>query len=217
MTIQIEKLPSTPAEAAALGLTHYFTGKPCNRGHIARRYASTRQCVDCQLMHLKAVPAEEKRRIAREYEKTGKPRQRRLSKEGRAAASARHKRFKANNPGYASKYQQQRVATEPVYHVKKNLRNRLRKFVLGQEKGSISEVIGCDWSFLINHIESQFQPGMSWDNYGVHGWHIDHIRPCADWDDLTALDQQKECFHWSNLRPLWAVENLRKGSRPEAA
>ena len=47
MTIDIEKLPRTRAEAAALGLTHYFTGKPCNRGHIAWRYVSTGHCVQC--------------------------------------------------------------------------------------------------------------------------------------------------------------------------
>jgi len=216
MTIQLEELPKTRAEAAALGLSHYFTGKPCKRGHVTRRFTSTRSCVECQAMHCKAVPLEEKRRIARKYEKTGKPRLRRISSKGRAAAARRHKRFKDQNPGYAAKRQRERSSNEPAYHIKKNLRNRLRKFVLGQKKGSINQLIGCDWDFLVEHLESQFTAGMNWENYGVHGWHIDHIRPCASFD-LTDPEQQKECFYWSNLRPLWAIENLRKSNRLEAA
>ena len=126
------------------------------------------------------------------------------------------------NPGYATRRQAERVATEPAYHVRKNLRNRLRKFVLGQKKGSISKLIGCEWESLIAHLESQFKPGMTWENYGTifehgDGWHIDHIRPCNSWPDLTDIEQQKECFHWSNLQPLWAKENLQKNAYWEAA
>ncbi len=60
------------------------------------------------------------------------------------------------------------------------------------------------------HIESKFVDGMSWENRSQ--WHIDHIRPCANFD-LTDIEQQKICFHWSNLQPLWAKDNLRKGKR----
>ena len=51
---------------------------------------------------------------------------------------------------------------------------------------------------------------MSWDNYGK--WHIDHVRPCSSFD-LTDAKQQEECFHYTNLQPLWAAENLQKGSK----
>jgi hypothetical protein len=53
---------------------------------------------------------------------------------------------------------------------------------------------------------------MSWDNYGIAGWHIDHIKPCCTFD-LTDLEQQKQCFHYTNLRPLWAKDNLRRPKR----
>jgi hypothetical protein len=52
---------------------------------------------------------------------------------------------------------------------------------------------------------------MSWDNHGKHGWHIDHIRPCASFD-FSDPEQQQQCFHYSNLQPLWAGDNLSKGS-----
>ena len=57
---------------------------------------------------------------------------------------------------------------------------------------------------------------MSWDNYGIHGWHIDHIRPCASFD-LTDPEQQRQCFHYPNLQPLWAFDNLSKNDGWEAA
>lgn len=70
--------------------------------------------------------------------------------------------------------------------------------------------IGCAVSELKQHLEKQFQPGMTWENYGFYGWHVDHIKPCASFD-LTNPEQQKVCFHFSNLQPLWAADNIRKG------
>lgn len=77
---------------------------------------------------------------------------------------------------------------------------------------SATELVGCSMDFLKTHLESQFQPGMTWDNRGKDGWHIDHKRPCASFD-LKDQTQQRECFHWSNLQVLWAVDNHRKGAR----
>ena len=69
------------------------------------------------------------------------------------------------------------------------------------------KLIGCSIEQLCAHLEFLFQPGMSWDNFGR--WHVDHKRPCASFD-LSTQEQQMECFHWSNLQPLWARDNLVK-------
>jgi hypothetical protein len=53
---------------------------------------------------------------------------------------------------------------------------------------------------------------MTWENWALDGWHIDHIRPCCSFD-LTDPEQQKKCFHYSNLQPLWAEENWSKGGK----
>lgn len=53
---------------------------------------------------------------------------------------------------------------------------------------------------------------MSWENYGFYGWHIDHIKPCSKFD-LTDPKQQEQCFHYSNLQPLWAIENFKKSDK----
>ena len=77
---------------------------------------------------------------------------------------------------------------------------------------SVMELTGCSIDFLKHHLESLFLEGMSWDNYGTYGWHVDHILPCASFD-LSDPEQQKICFHYTNLQPLWREDNLSKGAR----
>jgi hypothetical protein len=65
---------------------------------------------------------------------------------------------------------------------------------------------------LKQYIETLFKPGMTWGNHGNFGWHLDHIIPCSSFD-LTDVEQQKKCFHYTNLQPLWAKDNIKKGSK----
>jgi hypothetical protein len=73
----------------------------------------------------------------------------------------------------------------------------------------LRDIIGCSKSELRAHIESQFLLGMSWSNYGREGWEIDHIKPCVSFD-LTDPDRVRECFHYTNLRPFWRIDNMRR-------
>jgi hypothetical protein len=93
-----------------------------------------------------------------------------------------------------------------------NLRKRLRDEVPNRainKEPSHSSLLGCTVKALCKHLEYQFINGMSWDNYGE--WHIDHIIPCA-YFDLNNKQQLKACFHYTNLQPLWAWENIAKGN-----
>jgi len=74
--------------------------------------------------------------------------------------------------------------------------------------------LGCSMAELETHLKSQFTPGMTWENYGLGGWEIDHIRPCASFD-LTKEEEQRICFHHTNLQPLWAKDNRLKNSNYE--
>lgn len=94
----------------------------------------------------------------------------------------------------------------------RRLRERVRQAI--KEQGGVKsaatlELIGCSVLEVRAHLEKLFLPGMTWTNHGFHGWHIDHIKPCAAFD-LSDPKQQRECFHWTNLQPLWAEDNLRK-------
>lgn len=96
---------------------------------------------------------------------------------------------------------------------KHNLRTRINLVLKGKIKsGSTIDLLGCSIEFFLQYIESKFLPGMTWNNHTKSGWHIDHIIPCASFD-LTDPEQQKKCFHYSNLQPLWAVDNLRKSDK----
>jgi len=74
------------------------------------------------------------------------------------------------------------------------------------------ELLGCSPETFRPHIAQQFQPGMTFDNYGKDGWHIDHIIPVARFD-LSKVEHQKLCFNYKNLQPLWAKENMSKGKK----
>ncbi len=75
---------------------------------------------------------------------------------------------------------------------------------------SVVDLIGCSPNDLVSHIQSQFLPGMTWENRFL--WYIDHIRPCASFDIIDP-EQQRQCFHYTNLQPLWAKDNFSKGRK----
>lgn len=101
------------------------------------------------------------------------------------------------------------------YRTLVNIRGRLGKLVKAQGASKANKtlaLLGCSLEDLKTHLTSLFQPGMDWANYGLKGWHIDHKRPCASFD-LTDPEQQRACFHYTNLQPLWAKDNVRKGAK----
>ena len=100
------------------------------------------------------------------------------------------------------------------YWVASRVRSRINAVIrnaLARKSVRSEELCGCSWSYLIKHIESQFYARMSWANYG-RAWHIDHVIPCASFD-LRDEQQQRMCFHYTNLRPMWARANLRKSDK----
>jgi hypothetical protein len=104
------------------------------------------------------------------------------------------------------------MKTNPEYRIKHIYRARIRKAIKkGFKSGSTLDLLGVKNILIVkNYIQKKFQEGMCWDNYGE--WHIDHIIPCASFD-LTKESEQKKCFHYTNLQPLWAKDNLSKGCR----
>ena len=104
-------------------------------------------------------------------------------------------------------YLQNRRDTDPKFRIENSLRSRIRNAVKTKSESTI-ELLGCSVSDFVRHLESQFTFDMNWGNYGSY-WEIDHIRPCCSFD-LTNSEQQKQCFHYTNCRPLRGIDNRRK-------
>lgn len=143
-------------------------------------------------------------------------RRRRAENRDRYNAYARGRRLLNLERGRAlarARYRARRDS-DVVFKILQQIRVRVRCALAGRGSKSARTVslLGCDGVRLRNHLESLFQPGMSWATYGRAGWHIDHIRPCSSFD-LSDPAQQQACFHFTNLQPLWAEDNLRKGAR----
>jgi len=105
-----------------------------------------------------------------------------------------------------------KLRSTPEGKMRHALSNRIRQALTNNHKSQSSmELLGCTIEQLRAHLEALWQEGMSWDNYGKKGWHIDHIRPLASFD-LTDPAQQREAFHYSNCKPEWESDNTSKGS-----
>lgn len=133
------------------------------------------------------------------------PEKARLSKKRAIDKNKEH--YKTLNREKQRKY---RETKHPVY-----LANRCRKRMKDALKGhkprkTTMRYVGCSNEFLKEYLQSLFTDGMTWDNYG--DWHIDHIIPLS-YFDLTDEAQLEEACHYTNLQPLWAEDNLRKGAR----
>ena len=111
-----------------------------------------------------------------------------------------------------NKNERQRRKKDYAYRIKKNLRRRVNEVITRSNKkcDSTLKLLGCSLEEFLQHLEKQFTKGMTWKNYGK--WHIDHIKPCDSFD-LTDPKEQKKCFHYANMQPLWAEDNIRKGNK----
>jgi hypothetical protein len=108
-------------------------------------------------------------------------------------------------------YLKNKLKTDFNYKLIHTIRVRVKDVLRGHSKSdSTINMLGCTINELWIHLEKQFKQGMTRENHGK--WHIDHIKPCASFD-LTKPEEQAKCFHYTNLQPLWASENLAKGSK----
>lgn len=127
--------------------------------------------------------------------------------ERRAVRAAHGAAHREERRAYAKQYRK----ANPQHRLRTNLRSRVWGALRGRCKAaSTVELLGCTIPELRSHLESQFRPGMTWENYGPV-WHVDHVRPCASFDLLDPV-QQRACFHYTNLQPLFMMENLTKGA-----
>ena len=167
-----------------------------------------------QKLH-REVNKEKLKQNSKEWYQNNKSRQAKRMKEwykiNRDKVRKQHKDYYQNNKEQIEKQRNKRLKTDIKFRIRKNLKTRLYQILKGNSKSvSILKIIGCSIEFLKNHLETNFTNGMSFSNYGK--WHVDHIKPCASFD-LSKPKEQRKCFHYTNLQPLWAIDNLQKGSK----
>lgn len=124
---------------------------------------------------------------------------------------ARPKRCVTCRPSYRRRAEN--VNARFAHRIRARLRVALKDFGL-TKAGSAVRDLGCSIPELLEHLEDQFQPGMTWENYGREGWHVDHHIPLALYD-LTDREQFLTACHFTNLQPRWAGDNAAKGARLE--
>lgn len=212
------------AEAKSKGLKFYFTGRPCKHGHLCERYTADGVCYECHALKMKrryeqnqdAIKAKSRVRYAENGDVIkGRVKAYREKNPEKAKEVSRrwYEKNKTRVRAVGNAYVKQRAQIDPVFAAqlrgRKLINNCLR--AMGFKKASSTEeILGCDWEFFKSHIERQFLPGMSWGNRTE--WHIDHITPIST---AKTVDEVLALNHVSNLRPLWAKDNLEKGSKVE--
>jgi len=106
-----------------------------------------------------------------------------------------------------------KIKNDPAYKMESSLRRRIHLTVRkGYKSDHTINLLGCSVEDFMKYLETKFHDGMNWNNYGKRGWHIDHIKPCAAFN-LTNVTEQRACFHYTNLQPLWWYDNLKKADK----
>jgi hypothetical protein len=122
----------------------------------------------------------------------------------------RAKKYREHNKEKIKNYTKNRKKHDIAFKLRCNVRSRIKNFLKSKnitKNNRTFQIVGCDPVKLKEHIENQFRDGMTWENYGLNGWHIDHIIPLKN---AKTENEIFELCHFTNLQPLWWYENLEK-------
>jgi hypothetical protein len=165
----------------------------CSTGkNLTEFYTGATQCKSCQLANKKRYYQENKELI-------------------KAKRKTYYDSNKAAVRKSESKYRKARRQTDVSFKLMCNIRNHVGQFLKSGFKNRTITYLGCTLDELKSYLEKQFSPGMSWENYGVNGWHIDHKFPLSK-VNLSDLEAIKKVLHYTNLQPLWAKDNIKKSN-----
>ncbi len=213
-------------------IKYYFTGIVCKNGHFSKRITKSYHCLECRRKTALKYAHTDKGKISRnKYKKSTK-----------GKISNRNYRIRNKDKIQLNRQEYKRLYPEKIkaarlnwiksdkgklfWKIKRNSINyiitrRVRdginyslNLINSEKKLKTVDFIGCSIKELRQHLEMQFTNGMSWNNKGK--WHIDHILPIDFFIknfDYTKLEVQKKCWHYTNLRPLWAEENQKKSNK----
>jgi hypothetical protein len=188
------ELPPSLEEAQKLDSDYFFTGLACERGHIDIRGTNHRRCLACNRENSIVLNQDETRKEWR-----------------RTYRTQDHVREKENE------YRKQVLRDDPVFKLRINVSTRISNFFAGRKSAGklekAEELLGCSYDEFYKWISNQLTDGMTIENYGLKGWHLDHVRPVMSFREKeidTELEVQKVAFNWRNYQPLWGADNQSK-------
>jgi len=156
---------------------------------------------------------EKRKRYLQKNEDIIKLKRKEYNKKRRKKLNIYQRKYNKKNRKKINEYIAKKIITNINFKLAKNLRSRLRMAIKKNQKiGSAIESLGCSIPELKTYLESKFREGMSWENWSRTGWHIDHIIPVVSFN-LQDKNQFLIANHYTNLQPMWAEENLKKGSK----
>ena len=140
--------------------------------------------------------------------KEAKERRERDPERARALGRVRDKRRRASKAAYMRKLRE-----NPTYKLIDNTRRRVNNILDGSNKSaSTTKLLGCSPQEFRDYMENKFTDGMTWGNYGLHGWHTDHITPLSIFN-MDNPAEQHIAFHYMNCQPMWAEDNRKKSNK----
>ena len=196
--------------------------KECNKKYNKEYYKKNNKQISIQGKKYRNKNVEKIKRRSEEYYKKNKKQINEYNRfkwskyyeNNKESIIQKNKEYRKNNivefNSYTRKYNKKRRKIDSLYKMKTNLRTRTRaafKAKSWSKNNTTQKMLGCDFETAHKHLEKQFIKGMNWNNQGE--WHIDHIIPLAS--AQTESELIKLC-HYTNLQPLWAIDNLIKGA-----
>lgn len=220
-------------KARAQRRARYLANRDKERQQQAAYRASRLDAIRAQQLEYRRSNRDELNRRSRERraanieECRAKDRARISTPQARSAAVAKTKRWVEANLERSRQWRRNRrrtrIESDPTYKARIAMRRRFYMAVRNQaydgwniRSGQAVRLLGCTMAQFVAYIESLWGDGMTWDNWTRDGWHIDHIVPLSAFD-LSDEDQVKAACHYTNLRPLWAKDNLRKGAKVDVS
>lgn len=185
----------------------------CNKcGKMFKKYSTRYMCKPCNKEYNQNQKIHIKEHNRRRYENKKSEILEKIKKyhqKNKKNVQKYMKQWYQDNKEKINEYNRQKYKNDVTFKLKLNLRNTLKGKIKAQgarKYKSSLKLTGCTIEHLKNHIEKQFLPEMGWENHGEI-WEIDHIKPCASFN-LIDIDQQKECFHYTNLQPLFKTTEI---------
>ena len=190
-------------------LSEYYKNKRGKYGRYAK-------CKECKKAYMKAYSQTEAGKAAqKKYDQSeaGKAKKKAYNKAYNQSEAGKSymksynhsEAGKAKKKAVQKKYMKNRYHNDPVYKLHKNLSSGFGKWIKGNRKTCRTEqYVGCTYNELLDHLESQFEEGMSWENHGE--WQIDHFKARSRFDP-TIEEEAFKCWHYTNLQPMWAEIN----------